>query len=73
MGFYKKCSAINSAYMELLAFKYGIIMANDHHMHNLEVETDSTEVIQLLSDNYNYDYNDLLQNCSYLLKNLGNP
>lgn len=58
--------------MKLLALHQGLKLVVDHHHRPIEIETDSTEVIQLL-EQQNPIYQILIDSCRCLLKRLGNP
>ncbi|KAH0743171.1 hypothetical protein KY290_031164 [Solanum tuberosum] len=73
MGFYQQHQGFNATSMELLALLRGIELAYHHKFVPLAIETDSTEVITLLTDYSNSLYDSLLSSCRYWLKKLQNP
>lgn len=72
LGFSECTYKANSIHMELLALLKGLQLALSHNLLPLEVETDPIEVIHLLH-NDNLVYSHLLNDCRYVLHQLGNP
>lgn len=71
VGYWKNTYALNHIHMELIALQQGLQLAAELHHWPLEVETDSTEVIQLLEQHHPI-YQSLINSCRCLLKRLGN-
>ncbi|MCD7469248.1 hypothetical protein HAX54_008119 [Datura stramonium] len=71
-GFSCKNNATNHTITELQALEYGLQLAYDLNLFPVEVETDSTEVLENI-DNPNPIYNSIPVFCRSLLRKLGNP
>ncbi|XP_070015176.1 uncharacterized protein [Nicotiana sylvestris] len=72
VGFTKAIKAYNPTHAELLALHAGVKPANDKELAPLEIETDSTDIIQLLEHNSFPAYTNTIIECKCLLKKLGN-
>ncbi|OIT29711.1 hypothetical protein A4A49_57393, partial [Nicotiana attenuata] len=73
VGFTNKIKAYNSTHAELQALHVGLKLAHDKGLAPLEIDTDSTDIIQLLEHNSFPAYTNTILECRYLLKRLGNP
>lgn len=71
LGYHKATYGYTPTYMELLVLKIGLQIACDNNFYSLEIETDATEVLQLLCyDNYSL-YTNFVNECGSLLRNWG--
>ncbi|XP_070020199.1 uncharacterized protein LOC142180868 [Nicotiana tabacum] len=73
LGFSKKSYGPSPLYMELVALCYGLKLAKDYNLTNLQIETDSTSMPSIIETNNYPPYNTLISTCRYWLKMLGNP
>lgn len=72
-GEYKVSFGTTPLSMELQALKYGLQLEIEHNLMKLEIDTDATNIINLLeSDNYN-PHNNIISKYRYWMKKLGNP
>ncbi|OIT07684.1 hypothetical protein A4A49_62849, partial [Nicotiana attenuata] len=72
IGYWKYSYAINHTYMEILALQQGLQLAIMHTLRPIEIEIDSTEILQLI-EHCTPIYQTLIDSCRCLLKKLGNP
>ncbi|XP_075077925.1 uncharacterized protein LOC142164249 [Nicotiana tabacum] len=73
VGFANKIKAYNPTHAELLALHTWQKLAYEKKLASLEIDTDSTDIIQLLEHNSFPAYTNIIFECRYLLKKLGNP
>ncbi|KAH0730097.1 hypothetical protein KY289_001285 [Solanum tuberosum] len=71
-GFFYKSMAQNHTTAEIEAFHTGLMLADSLKLGNLEIETDLSEILQLM-DHAKPPYDVIISVCRSLLKKLQNP
>lgn len=69
----KKPCGLNATFMEALSLLKGAEIAFQQNLFSLVIETNSTGVINLLTDNHNSMFTCLISHCRYWLRKLQNP
>ncbi|XP_019224525.1 PREDICTED: uncharacterized protein LOC109206186 [Nicotiana attenuata] len=69
LGYYKKCESISPIHAELLAFRQALQTIMKENFTPCEIETDATEVIHFMDEDYP-TYNSLLNEYRYFMEKL---
>lgn len=72
MGYIKNVPHTNAQKIELLAILEGLRLAITHHLSPIEINSDSSNAIDMITSNH-LGYCNIILECRYLIQSLGSP